>query len=95
MSTALPKGWPSGRRRGFTRSSAAEEGRLRTALGAARPGGAILGLSTGTGLGTAETWPSLAPGQARSRTWTRRSPDALGRCPAGIPSVGITAAVSW
>jgi len=34
-------------------SSAAEDGRLLTALAAAKPGGAILELGTGTGLGTA------------------------------------------
>lgn len=34
-------------------SSAAEDGRLFTALAAAKPGGAILELGTGTGLGTA------------------------------------------
>ena len=38
---------------GFTMSSAAEDGRLFTALAAAKPGGAILELGTGTGLGTA------------------------------------------
>jgi predicted O-methyltransferase YrrM len=38
---------------GFTTSSAAEDGRLFTALAAAKPGGAILELGTGTGLGTA------------------------------------------
>ena len=38
---------------GFTMSSAAEDGRLLTALPAAKPGGAILELGTGTGLGTA------------------------------------------
>lgn len=38
---------------GFTISSAAEDGPLLTALAAAKPGGAILVLGTGTGLGTA------------------------------------------
>lgn len=38
---------------GFTMSSAAEDGRLLTALAAAKPGGAIHELGTGTGLGTA------------------------------------------
>src|SRR6185437_4562686 len=42
-----------GRRRGRCTSSAAEDGRLLTALAAAKPGGAILELGTGTGLGTA------------------------------------------
>jgi hypothetical protein len=36
-----------------TMSSAAEDGRLRTALAAAKSGGAILELGTGPGLGTA------------------------------------------
>jgi predicted O-methyltransferase YrrM len=38
---------------GFTLSSAAEDGRLLTALTAAKPDGAILELGAGTGLGTA------------------------------------------
>ena len=38
---------------GFTMSSAAEDGRLLTALAAAKPGGAILELGAGRGLGTA------------------------------------------
>lgn len=38
---------------GFTRSSAAEDGRLLAALAAAKPGGAILELGTGAGVGTA------------------------------------------
>jgi predicted O-methyltransferase YrrM len=37
---------------GFTMSSAPEDGRLLTCLAAAKPGGGILELGTGTGLGT-------------------------------------------
>jgi predicted O-methyltransferase YrrM len=38
---------------GFTMSSATEDGQLLTALAAAKPGGAILELGAGPGLGTA------------------------------------------